>query len=333
MLGHDIIVVGASAGGVEALTQLVQNLPPDLPAAVFVVLHLPAHGISVLPNILNRNGRLKASHPRDGEAIEYGQIYAAPPDHHLLVKRGHVHLSRGPKENGHRPAVDTLFRTAARAYGRRVVAVILSGSLDDGTAGIIAVKNRGGVAVVQSPQTAMFPSMPKSAIDNATIDYILPVSEIAVVLGDLARQPVAEEETDAISEEMEMEADMAELDLDALQNEKRPGIPSGFACPECGGALWELNDGDLIRFRCRVGHAYSADTLLAEQSDALEEALWVALRALEESAALALRMAKRASDRNNSRSAEQFAQQAEETKQRAALIRNVLLKEQGNGQS
>ena len=170
MAGHDIIVIGASAGGVEALGQLIPLLPPDLPAAVFIVLHISSQGTSVLPNILNRaiakrqkNSTLKAVHPQDGEPIVHGQIYVAPPDCHLLVKDGYIRLARGPKENSNRPAVDPLFRTAARAYGRRVVGVVLSGSLDDGTAGLMAVKQRGGVAIVQKPEEALYSGMPDNA--------------------------------------------------------------------------------------------------------------------------------------------------------------------------
>jgi two-component system chemotaxis response regulator CheB len=326
MPGHDIIAIGASAGGVEALTKLVKNLPSDLPAAVFVVLHVPSHGTSVLPQILNRAGSLKAAHARDGEAIEYGRIYVAPPNHHLLVKRGKIRLTRGPRENGHRPAVDPLFRTAARAYGRRSVGVVLSGSLDDGTAGLMAVKSRDGVAVVQDPEEALFSGMPSSAIENVAVDYILPLSDIGAILIKLAYDKVEEEEEKPVSPEMEIESDMAELELDALHKDDRPGNPAGFACPGCGGALWELNEGNLLRFRCRTGHAYSPKTLLAEQSESLEEALWVALRALEESSALGHRMAKRARDRNHTTSAARFEEQAQEALQRATLIRDVLMK-------
>jgi two-component system, chemotaxis family, protein-glutamate methylesterase/glutaminase len=326
MNGHDIITIGASAGGVEALAQLARGLPRDVPAALFVVHHFPPYGTSVMPNILSRAGPLPAAHAVDGEAIRPGRIYVAPPDHHLLVKPGHVRLGRGPRENGHRPAVDPLFRSAARAYGRRVIAVVLSGTLDDGTAGLVAVKRRGGIAVVQHPDDALYSGMPQSAIDNVAVDEILPLSEIAPALVRLAHEPVEEKGAEPVSDEMEIESDIAELDMAAFQHEERPGIPSGFACPECGGALWELSEEEMFRFRCRVGHAYSSDTLLAHQTDALEAALWTAARALEESKALAHRLKDRALKRGNPLMAERFEDRAREAEQRAALIRRLLLK-------
>ncbi|TFI54260.1 chemotaxis protein CheB [Mastigocladus laminosus UU774] len=326
MPGHDIIVVGTSAGGVEALTNLVKNLPPDIKAAILIVLHVPSHGTSVLPRILKRAGSLPVSHVKDGEAILVGKIYVAPPDYHLLVKKGYVHLSRGARENSHSPAIDPLFRTAARAYGRRVVAVILTGVLDDGTAGLKAVKMRGGVAVVQDPNNAMYPGMPRSAIENVyDIDYILSLAEIPGVLVELANTPVEEQEN-FVSEQMKYESDIAEVDMEAIDNDSRPGKPSGFVCPECGGGLWELQEGDLLRFRCRTGHAFSAETLLAEQSDALEDALWIAIRALKEKSSLARRMADRLSDRNHILSAERLRKEAQDCDDRAAVIREALLK-------
>jgi two-component system, chemotaxis family, protein-glutamate methylesterase/glutaminase len=326
MAGHDIIVIGASAGGVEALSQLVRGLPGDLAAAVFVVLHVPAHGTSVLPSILSRNGPLPARHPDDGEPIEHGKIYVAPPDSHLLIRRGQVRLSRGPRENGHRPSVDPLFRTAARSYGRRVVGVVLSGSLDDGTAGLSAVKQRGGKAIVQDPDDALYPGMPRSALESVDVDHRLPVSQIAPILVGLADEPV-EEGAEPVPDDMDIESEMAAFELDALQNDQRPGTPSAFACPDCAGVLWELQDGELIRFRCRVGHAWTANSLLAQQSEGIETALWTALRALEERAALSNRIAERMHRRGNDRTALRFEEQAHEARQRAAILREVLITE------
>ena len=337
MAGHDIIVIGASAGGVEALGQLIPLLPPDLPAAVFIVLHISSQGTSVLPNILNRaiakrqkNSTLKAVHPQDGEPIVHGQIYVAPPDCHLLVKDGYIRLARGPKENSNRPAVDPLFRTAARAYGRRVVGVVLSGSLDDGTAGLMAVKQRRGVAIVQKPEEALYSGMPDNAIENVEVDHILPVAEIAATLTLLAHQLVEDGE-DSVSSDLEMESDMAELELSAMQKSHRPGTPSPFGCPDCGGVLWELEQGKLTHFRCRTGHAYSTHSLLAAQTHAQEEAMWNALRALEEKAALTKRMAQRANQNNQTYSAQRFEEQANTAQERAAIMRELLLKGDGNG--
>jgi two-component system chemotaxis response regulator CheB len=319
---RDIVVIGASAGGVEALTRVVRGLPADLPAAVFVVLHI-AEGPSVLPNILSRAGGLPAAHPRHQDPIMRGRIYVAPPDQHLLIVDGTVHLARGPRENGHRPAVDPLFRTAARIYGPRVVGVVLSGSLDDGTAGLVAIKRRGGVAVVQDPDEALFKGMPRSAVDNVAVDHVLALDEIPPKLVHLVgKPPVGAGEP--IWTEMEMEARMAELDEDAVQSEDQPGTPSAFGCPECGGVLWELRDGELIRFRCRVGHAYSPDTLSNKQVVVPEDALWVALRALEEQAALAQRLAQRADQRGQRRAAERFLDRRREAHSQAEVIREVL---------
>ena len=325
MAGRDVIVIGASSGGVKALTELAHALPPGLPAAVFVVCHFPVTSFSRLPEILSRHGPLLAAHAQDGEPVLPGRIYVAPPDYHLLLKNGHVKLARGPTENSNRPAVDPLFRTAARRYGRRVVGVVLSGVLDDGTAGLQAIKERGGIAVVQDPEDALYSGMPENALNHVAVDHAVPAAALGPLLARLAAEPPPADDDPPPSQEMDMETDMAELELEAMQDFNRPGEPSGFACPECGGALWELRDGELIRYRCRVGHAFSPDTLLAEQSDALEAALWSALRALEERAALAHKMAERADRRGNALIAEKFRGQVSESEAHAGLIRKVIL--------
>jgi two-component system chemotaxis response regulator CheB len=323
--GHDIIVIGASAGGVEALVQLVRGLPADLPAALFVVLHTPSTGTSALPNILGRAGPFEAVHPKDGSPIETGQIYVAPPDHHLLVKHGYVRVTAGPREHGSRPAVDPLFRTAALAYGRRVIGVVLSGNLDDGTIGLAAIKARGGLAVVQDPDDALYPGMPESAIQHVLVDHVVTIADMPPLLERLARTPIPPQGADLVSEEMEIEADIAELDPAALNGADRPGNPSGFGCPECGGALFVLSTGDLIHFRCRVGHAWSPDSLLAQQDHQLETALWTALRALEENAALSLQLASRFRERGSITSAARFEERAIEARRNAEVVRRVLL--------
>ncbi|BDA72257.1 CheB methylesterase [Calothrix sp. PCC 7716] len=330
MPNHDIIVVGASAGGVEALTYLVKNLPSDLNAIIFVILHVPSEGTSVLPRILNRAKRLPAHHPKDGEVIEPGHVYVAPPGYHLLVKSGYVNLVRGPKENNHRPAIDPTFRTAARAYDGRVIGVILTGALDDGTAGLAAVKIRGGLAVVQDPSDALYSGMPSSAIENVDdIDHIVPLSSIPSLLVDLVNTPVETKNQQHVPELMNYESDMAEFSVTRLHSDDKPGNPSGYSCPDCGGNLWELQEKGMFRFRCRIGHAYSPETLLAKQSDALEDALWIAFRALEEKASLARRMSKRMRDRNQNLSAQRLEQDAFDTEARAEVIRSVLIQNGG----
>ncbi|MEA5603898.1 chemotaxis protein CheB [Nostoc sp. UHCC 0252] len=332
MLEHNIIVMGASAGGVEALTYLVKQLPPDLNAAVMIVLHVSSYGMSALPRILSRAGNLPVSHAQDGEAIAHGWIYVAPPDYHLLVERGYLRLTRGPKENRHRPAIDTLFRTAARTYGQQVIAVLLTGMLDDGTAGVMAVKMRGGVAIVQNPDDALYPDMPRNAIENVEdIDHILPLSDIPSTLVTLVNTPMEVEAENPIPDKIEFESKIAQLNLEAVENEAdRPGKPSTFGCPDCGGILWEVEEGNLLRLRCRTGHAYSAETLLATQSDKLEDALWIALRALEEKASLSYRMASRMEARNQTLAAQRLKEEAQSAWERSAIIREVLLKFDAN---
>ena len=323
MPDHDIVVVGASAGGVEALVGLAASLPADLPAAVFVVLHVPPASSSALPNILSRSGPLPAGHVRDGEPIEQGRIYVAPPDHHVLIRTGHVHLARGPRENGHRPAVDPLFRSAAREYATRVIGVILSGALDDGTAGLVGIKARGGLAVVQDPADALYPGMPGSAIEHVEVDHVLPAAAIGGLLARLAVEPAAEP-PGPVPAEMEVEVEVEGFSLEAMEGE-HPGEPSGFSCPDCNGVLWGIEDGGLQRYRCRVGHAWSPESLLTRQSEALEAALWIALRSLEERAALARRLADPARRRGHRITATRFEEQASEAQQAARVVRDLLL--------
>ncbi len=320
--------MGASAGGVEALSNLLSHLPADLPASIFIVLHIPPHTPSLLPSILDRVSPLPVSQAINGEKIERGRVYVAPPDNHLLVERGFVRVLRGPKENRYRPAVDPLFRSAAVAYGPSVVGVILTGALDDGTVGMRAIKQRGGLGVVQDPREALYSGMPQSAVENAKIDYILPLAEIAPLLVRLANEPAEEERRHPVSEDLKIEAKIAEQEMGAdelIKSVEQLGKVSAFTCPDCHGALWELRDGELVRFRCHVGHAFSADSLEAEQSEALEGALWSALRALEEKMALSHKMALRARERNNRIAANSFETKARVAERHAQMLRDILL--------
>ncbi|MBE7187033.1 chemotaxis protein CheB [Jatrophihabitans endophyticus] len=320
---RNVVVIGASAGGVEALRTLVSALPVDLPANVLVVLHMPPYGGSVLPAILTRSGPLPAAHPDHRQPLTEGTIWVAPPDHHLAIDDEHVVLTRGPRENGLRPAVDVLFRSAARARGGRVIGVVLSGVLDDGTAGLMAVAARGGVTVVQDPDDALYPGMPTSAIEHVAVDHVVPIAEMAELLVRLCKEEVVDVEP-PVSPLLAIETDMALMDNDAMNESDRPGRPSGFSCPDCNGVLWEIHDEGLVRYRCRVGHAWSAESLLGEQSEQLDGALWMALRGLEEKAALARTLADRATERGSLLVAARFGEQAEDATRAASLIRSML---------
>jgi two-component system chemotaxis response regulator CheB len=321
----NVIVVGASAGGLEMLMRLVGRLPRDLEAAVAVAMHIPEEAPSALPSILTRSGPLEAAHTTDGEALLHGRIYVAPPGRHLLIKRQIVRTVNGPNENGHRPAIDPLFRSAARAHGRRTIGIVLSGSLDDGTAGLYSIKRHGGAALVQDPEDALFDGMPRSAIENVPVDFVGDVPAIATEVVRRTRALASEPalELDVTNESDELDA--VETDSGTADPEEWAAAPSQFTCPECHGSLFERTDGTIVRYRCRTGHAFSADTLAAAQSKGVEDALWIALRALEENAALLRTMAERARNRGQERSAQRFGSEARGIEVRAKIIRDALV--------
>ena len=331
MSGHDVVVIGASAGGVEALSELVRGLPADFAAAVLVVVHFPAHSRSMLPRILSRRGPLEAVHAEDGAEPRPGVIHVAPPDRHLLLKDGLLCLGRGPRENGHRPAADALFRSAARAFGPRVVGVVLSGTLDDGTAGLLAVRRHGGVTVAQDPDEALHPGMPRTAIEAGVVDHVAPVHELAPLLARLAHTPCAE--APAVADPLDdFEAALAELRPGAIFPEEPPGVAAGLTCPECHGSLYELHQGGVVRYRCRVGHGFGNDTLLAEQGYEVERALWTALQVLNERAALARRTAERMEGRGSARVALRFRTLADHSEQQAQVVDSALRLMAANGE-
>lgn len=327
---YPVIVIGGSAGGLSALLELVHHLPGDLSAAIFVVLHLSPGSPGTHASLLRAQGARTATEARDGDPIRPGSIYMCPPDRHLLIEPGRMTLSHGPRENRQRPAVDPLFRSAARAYGRRVVGIVLSGMLDDGTAGLWAIKARGGLALVQEPAEARASAMPQNAIARVKVDAVLPVAGLARRIVELSQQPgprrAAPSETGsdaaAIPDDHQTDLELASLRMDreTLDRHEHPGKQSEFACPECGGALWEIRENELTRYRCRVGHALSEQTLLAAQSDAVEDALWVALRALEEKIALGGRMIAR----NTGSFRQSLMEERDDAMQQADRIRRLL---------
>jgi two-component system chemotaxis response regulator CheB len=323
---RDLVVVGASAGGVEALRDFVAGLPADLPAAVLVVLHMPTGGHSALATVLGRPSTLPVRAAVEGAPLVPGTVTVAVPDRHLLLAEGNrVTLSLGPRENGHRPSVDALFRSAAQVAGRRVVGVVLSGALDDGAAGMLALTSRGGVAVVQDPAEALYASMPRHACDAVGTAHVLPAVAIGELLGRLTREELNEDGlVPPVPIDMRMENAMAQMDDDSWGAETHPGEPVPLTCPDCHGPLFRLSDGVLHRFRCLVGHAWSAESLAAQHTSAVEGALWMALRTLEEKAELSRAMAARAVAAGHGLTSRTFQERADDAHQAAVLVRDLL---------
>ena len=329
MPNRDIIVMGASAGGLSAFNRIIKQLPDHLNAAIFIVWHLSPYSNSMLPEILNRAGKLKAKHPADGERIEMSKIYIAPPDHHLLLEADRIRLTKGPKENRFRPAVDPLFRSAAYAYGPRVVGVVLTGALDDGTAGLWAIKDRGGITVVQDPAEAEQPSMPASALANVQVDHCLPLSEIPALLVMLSQQSVGEESRAAVSKDLEIETKIALGDDAAELDVKQLGELSEFTCPDCHGSLIQLTNDKLLRFRCHTGHSFGSASLVAELTDSVEQSLWTAIRAVEERIRLLKHLAQHASDMDQTEAISTVDRELQENERRADLLRQAAMLDGG----
>jgi two-component system chemotaxis response regulator CheB len=321
-----VVVAGASAGGVEALVELVRSLPVDFPHAVLVVLHVSPTGTSVLPAILSRACRLPVGAPDDGEEMRPGHVYVAPPDYHLVIEDSRLRLSQAPRENGHRPAIDPTMRTAANAYDGSTIGIVLSGSRDDGTAGLMAIKAGGGTAIVQDPDEALYPAMPLSAIAHVDADAVLPIGAMAAwILEHTAKTNGAPGGDPPVSiDNPTDDPRMAVVETSGEPPRSAVGDGTRFTCPDCGGVLFERHEGALERFECSVGHVFSIESLASAQADALEGALWAAVRALEDRAALLRRLAGRARGAENERSATTFEAQAAEAVERARTIREAI---------
>jgi two-component system chemotaxis response regulator CheB len=296
MAHRDMVVIGASSGGVEALVALLAGIPDDFPAAIFVVLHVRPDLPSQLPAILNRAGHLPASHAVDAEPIRRGRVYVAPPGMQTYVHHGRMSVQRGPLENLYRPAIDPLFRTAAHHYGPRVIGVILTGSMDDGSAGLLAVKRGGGLTVVQDPVDAAFSAMPGNAIKAVSPDHVVPLREIAPLLNELVSQHIGHH---GLQKEVALETAEEAPPGAPFQRSEEQGSPSNLACPECHGTLWEKEEEGAIRFRCRVGHGFSQGAMIKAHTDSVERALYTSLRALEERVALLQKLATHARERGH----------------------------------
>ena len=310
-MGHrDIVVIGGSAGSLQVLQTILPALPWDFPAAVFVVLHTSEDSPGLLPEILNRGSKLPVMYAVHGADILPARVYIAPAgQRHMLLDRGRVRLEPGPRENRSRPSNDGLFRSASYAYGNQVIGVVLSGNLDDGSAGILAIKNRGGMAIAQDPDEALAPSMPASAIAATDVDFILPVDQIGPKLVELA--PI--ESTERVRAISTGEGNMS-------------ATGQTYACPECGGVLEEAKEGGMLRFRCRVGHMYSPESLLADQTEAVEKALWAAIRSMEEQAEFSDRLADTSRQKKRPRLAHRFTEKAVASRENATVLRDLLQK-------
>jgi two-component system chemotaxis response regulator CheB len=310
-----VIAIGASAGGIEALQRLMRELPEDLAAAVCLVLHIPATSRSLLAEIIDRQTPLPVTTAVNGETMRAGRVYVAPPDCHLRVGGGRTRLDRGPKENGVRPAIDPLFRSVADAYGERGIAVVLSGSLSDGAAGAAAVAAAGGTVLVQHPDDAVVPSMPESALQAAPSATALAAPELAAELAERAAALPAFELEEVLVPASETPAN---------PGDRPPGPPSALTCPECHGPLWELRHGELVHYRCRVGHVFGEDVLMAGKAAAVENALWMAVEALEERHELLGKVASRLEREGSGKAANRTRERARSAAERAELIRGVL---------
>jgi two-component system chemotaxis response regulator CheB len=305
---RDLVVIGASAGGVETLSRVVAGLPSDLPATICVVLHLAPGSPSALADILRRAGPLPCHPAEDGEPLHAGEILVAPPDQHLVVEDGHVRLTIGPRENGHRPAIDVLFRSAASALHGRVVGVVLSGTRDDGAAGLAVIKSEGGATIVQDPEDALYAGMPASALAHVVVDAVVPSELVAATIAAMVQgaEPPAGAKARAANRDPPREEQAV------------------ITCPECGGVLTEHSEAGVTQWRCYVGHRYSPDSLADAQGEGVEAALWTAIRTLEDRSMLLRRMADRAERRRQSRSARRFRHLSEAASEQAGLVRRAL---------
>jgi two-component system chemotaxis response regulator CheB len=321
--GHNIIVIGTSAGGLEALDALVGHLPTDLASAIFIVQHMAPQNTGIA--LLSRLEKYRAFHcslATNEERFEEGRIYIAPADHHLLVKKDHVLVTKGARENRYRPGIDPLFRSAAAMHGPHVIAVLLTGVLDDGTAGLMAVKKCGGITIVQDPKDATYPEMPQSALNAMDVNHCVPISEMSGLIEKYTKEHPAMGK--AIPDEIRTEAEIAERVLSDVTRVAGLGEQVPYNCPNCGGVLWQLNAIGVVRYRCHTGHSYTGKALLTSQTEKIEETLWISLRMFEERKNLLNNLARDETYASMKRS---YSEQAKATQIHIERIRAMLLAE------
>ncbi|MBO2011291.1 chemotaxis protein CheB [Hymenobacter negativus] len=325
---RDIVVIGASAGGVTALLDLVAALPHDFPAPILIVQHVAAYAQSFLPQLLSRVSPLKARHAQDGDSIEPGTIYIAPPDHHLLMEGDTLLVTRGPKENRFRPSIDALFRSAAYTYGPRVIGVVLTGYLDDGTSGLWSVQRMGGVTVVQDPHDAEAPAMPANALEFVKADHVVPLAEMSTLLTRLTLEPAP-----AKPHVTKSELDLLQIELTIAKHDNafemgiiKKGELTPFTCPDCHGALTQLVEGKMLRYRCHTGHAYTVNALLSEVTQSVESMLYQSMRGLEETKMLLNNLADYFTKNQEPKVADLFSRKAEQTGKQARVVHDSIMK-------
>jgi two-component system, chemotaxis family, protein-glutamate methylesterase/glutaminase len=321
----NIIVIGTSAGGLEVLKRLFSGLYEGIAAAVFIVWHIPPDVLGILPQVLSKHSTMPIAHAVDNEPIVFNRVYVAPPDRHMMIERGRLRLIRGPKENRFRPAIDPLFRSAAYSYGSRVIGIVLSGALDDGTAGLWTIKQFGGTSIVQDPQESEARGMPESALRSVKVDYKVTVREMIEVLKQLVLEPATENHEPGIKQR---EKTGSELKISMMEEQivKKPiGELTPYTCPECHGVLGVIKNGDLVRFRCHTGHAFSADTLLSILTDNIEGSIWNAIRGIEESVFLLNSVGDNYAVKNDPKNAGLYFKKAKEMEARAKYLRQAIV--------
>jgi two-component system chemotaxis response regulator CheB len=322
--GQRIIVMGASTGGFEAFRKITKDLPPNFDAPIFIVWHMSPDTHGILPDVLNSENTIYAAHAYDKEEIKPNRIYIAPPDHHLLIEKERVRVTRGPKENRFRPAIDPLFRSAAYTYGNRVIGVILSGALDDGTAGLWTLKHYGGIAVVQDPMDAEVPSMPQHAMREVKVDHCVTISEMTDLLVRLSKEPI--ENVDFMKDEQTKK----EIQIAAEESAMEKGVLNfgeltPFTCPECHGVLSRLHNDNIVRYRCHTGHAYSVDALMTSITEKIEDSLYSAIRGMDESIMLLNHIGDHLAESNQPKLAALYFRKAKEAEARSQIVRKTVL--------